>query len=104
MLELIYVFLKKLFIEEHEVTKEENGTQLDLKEEYEELKKYFGTLNIIGQMEMKKKVWELTHPSATFMCPPLMKYKSKKGNKKIKKDEQSEVHRDPSQWMYVEGL
>lgn len=36
LLESIHVFWKKLFIEEHEVTKEESGTHLDLKEECEE--------------------------------------------------------------------
>lgn len=52
---------------------------------------------------MKKKVWELTHASTSFMCLPPMKFKPKRGNKKSKKGEESEVHHDPSQWEYVEG-
>lgn len=47
-LESIDMFWKKLFIEVHEVTEEESETQLDLEKECEELKRYFGTLDIIG--------------------------------------------------------
>ena len=50
------MFWKKIFIEEHGVTKEESGTQLDLEDECKEVKKYFDTLDIVGQKEMKKKV------------------------------------------------
>lgn len=73
-LDSIHVFCKKIFIEEHEVTKEDRETQLDLEEECEELKKYFYTLDIVGQRVMKKKVRELTHTSTTSMCPPPVKY------------------------------
>lgn len=67
------------------------------------MKMYFGTLDIIGQRKIKKKVQELTHPSTTSMCPPSVKYKPKKGNKKIKKGKESNVHRDPSQWKYADN-
>lgn len=53
------MFLNKLFIEEHEVIEEENETQLDLEEKCEELKNYFGTIDIVGQRAMKKKVRKL---------------------------------------------
>ncbi|XP_050876316.1 uncharacterized protein LOC127080021 [Lathyrus oleraceus] len=102
LLESIYAFLKKLFIEAHEVIEEQSGTQFDLEEECEDLKKYFGILDIVGHRVMKKKVWELTHSSTTSMCPPSVKYKPKKENNKSKKGEKSSVHRDPSQWEYVE--
>lgn len=49
------MYFGKLFIEAHEVTEEDIGT-LDLKEECEELKKYLGTLDIVGNKVMKKKV------------------------------------------------
>lgn len=97
------MFWKKLFIEEHEATEEESGTQFDLEEDCEKLKTYFDTLDIVDQRAMKKKVMKLTHPSTTYMCPPSMKYKPKKGNNKSKKDEESDVHRDPSHWEYVKG-
>lgn len=88
------MFRKKLFIEEHKVTKEESGTQLDLEEECKELKKYFSTLDIIGQRAMKKKVQELTHPSTTSKRSPPVKYKSNKGNNKGKRAKENDVHRD----------
>lgn len=86
-LDIIHVFLEKIFIEEHEVTKEDSVTQLDLEEKCEELKKYFDTHDIVGQRAMKKKVQELTHPSTNSMCPPLVKYKPRKRNKNSKKGE-----------------
>ena len=76
---------------------------MDLKEEFEELKSYFSTLDIIGQRVMEKKVRELTYPSITSTCPPPMKYKPKRGNTKSKRDEEIDVHRDPSEWKYAEG-
>lgn len=72
-LELIHVFLKKLHIEEHDASHEENDMQLNLKAKCEELKTYFITLDIIGQRVLKEKVRELTHPSTTSMCPPSVK-------------------------------
>lgn len=42
------MFWKKLYIEENEITKEDSWTKLDLEEEWEELKRYFSTLNIVG--------------------------------------------------------
>lgn len=71
-------------------------TQLDLEEECEDLKKYFGTLDIVGQREMTKKVRKLTLPSIISICPPPVKYKTKKGTKKSKEGEKSDVHHDPS--------
>lgn len=41
-------FRTRLFIEEIEVTEEDSGTHLDFEEEREKLKKYFGTLDIVG--------------------------------------------------------
>lgn len=90
-------FWKKLNNEEHDVSHEESGTQLDLEAECEELKTYFSTLGFVGQRELKKKVWELTLPSTTYMCPPPVKYKPKRGVKNSRKDQESDVHLDPSQ-------
>lgn len=52
---------------------------------------------------MKKKVREITHPSTNSMSLPPMKYKLKKGNKKSKKDHESDVNYDPSHWEYAKG-
>lgn len=94
-LDPIHVFFKKLHIEEHDVNHEDSGTTLDLEAECEELKIYFNSLDIVGQRVLEKKVRELTHPSTTLMCPPLIKYKPKRGVKKRRKGEKSDVHRDP---------
>lgn len=58
-------FWKKLHIEERDVSHEESGTQLVLEVKCEELKTYFITLDTVCQRVLKKKVWELTHPSTT---------------------------------------
>lgn len=47
-LESIHVFWKKLYNQEHGVTQEDNGTQLDLEEVCEELKRYFSTLDTVS--------------------------------------------------------
>lgn len=54
---------------------------MDLEKECEEMKKYFGIIDIVGQRATKKKFRKLTHSSKTSMCPPLEKYKPKKGTK-----------------------
>ena len=51
---------------------------------------------------MKKKVRELTHPSPNSTCTSPVKYKPNKRVKKRKKDQESDVHHDLSQWEYVE--
>ena len=83
-------------MEEHAGSHEESGTQLDLEAECEELKTYFSTLDIIGQRVLKKKVRELTHSSITSMCPLPVKYKPKRGFKKRRNGQESDLHRDPS--------
>lgn len=45
---------------------------------------------------MKKKVRELTYPCTTSMCPPPVKYKPKKGAKKIKRGQDSDMNFDSS--------
>ncbi|XP_058726382.1 protein FAR1-RELATED SEQUENCE 5-like [Vicia villosa] len=60
-------------------------------------------LEIVGQRVLKKKVRDLTYPSTTSMCPPPVKYKSKRGVKKSRKGQESDVHPDPSQWEHVEA-
>lgn len=60
-------------------------------------------MDIVGQRVVKKKVWELTHPSTIFMCPLPVNYKPKRGIKKSKKGKETDVHDDPSQWEYTEG-
>ena len=67
------------------------------------MKTYFNTLDIVGQRVLKKKVWELTHPSTTSMCPQPMKYKPGRGVKKSRKGQESVVYREPSYWEYGEG-
>lgn len=76
---------------------------MDLEEGCEELERYFSTLDIVGERVMKKKVWELIHPSTCYMCSTPAKFKPKRRNKKSRKGEESYMHRDPSQWEYVEG-
>ena len=95
-LEPIHVFWKKLHIQEHTDGPEDSGSKMDLDAECEELKTYFNSLDIVGKRVLKKKVRELTHPSTSSMCPPPVKYKPKKGVKKSRKGEESDVHRDPS--------
>ena len=87
-----------MHILEHDVTHDES--KWNLEEECEELKRYFITLDIVGQRMLKKKVCDLTYSSTTSMYPPPMKYKPKRGVKKSRKGEESDVHRDPSQWEY----
>lgn len=48
------------------------------------MKRYFSTLDIVGQRVKKKKGSELTHSSKISMCPPPAKYMSKRRNKKNK--------------------
>lgn len=72
------------------------GHSLDLEKEYEELKRYFSTLDIVDQRVKKKKDWELTYPCTTSTCPPPMKYKPKRRVKKSKKGKESDVYHDPS--------
>lgn len=48
-LESINVFFKKLYIQKHDVSEEDGGTQLYFEEECEEFKRYFITLDIVGQ-------------------------------------------------------
>ena len=57
-----------------------------------------------GLEGVEGKVYDLTYPSTTSMCPPPVKYKSsKRGVKKSKKGTESDVHHDPSQWEYAEA-
>ncbi|XP_058733588.1 uncharacterized protein LOC131605222 [Vicia villosa] len=80
-------------------TNKEEGNW-NLEDECEELKRYFKSLDVVGQRMLKKKVRDLIYPSITPMCPPPVKYKPKRGAKKSKKSGESDVHRDPSQWEY----
>ncbi|XP_058779679.1 uncharacterized protein LOC131653522 [Vicia villosa] len=61
-------------------------------------------MDIVGQRALKKKVRDITHPFTSSMCPPPVTYKPKRGVKKSRKGEESDVHRDPSQWEYVDAL
>lgn len=47
---------------------------------------------------------EHTYPCTTYICLPLVKYKTKKGVKKSKKGQDSDVYRDPSHLEYVDAL
>ncbi|XP_058775618.1 uncharacterized protein LOC131649894 [Vicia villosa] len=60
-------------------------------------------MDIVGQRALKKKVCDISYPSTYSMCPPPVKYKPKRGVKKSRKREKSDVHRDPSQWEYAEA-
>ncbi|XP_058764158.1 uncharacterized protein LOC131637576 [Vicia villosa] len=93
-LESIHVFWTKLQIYEYEVSLDEE--KWDLEEECEELKRQFSTMDIVGQRALKKKVCDIAYPSTSSMCPPPVKYKPKRGIKKSRKGEESDVHRDPS--------
>ncbi|XP_058734041.1 uncharacterized protein LOC131605735 [Vicia villosa] len=98
-LETIHVFWTKLQISKHDVSPDESKWDLD--EECKELKRQFSTLDIVGQRALNKKVRDLAYPSTTLMCP--VKYKPKRGVKKSRKGEESDVHRDPSQWEYADA-
>lgn len=76
---------------------------MDLNKESEELKRYFSTLDIVGQRAMKKKVHELAYPYMNSMCLPLMKYNAKMGVKKNRKGQESDLHRAPSHWEYIDA-
>ena len=67
----------------------------------EEIVQYFGYYESKG---VGKKVFDLVYPSTTSMCPPPVKYKSSRREvKKSRKDAESNVHRDPSQWEYAKA-
>ncbi|XP_058783987.1 uncharacterized protein LOC131658740 [Vicia villosa] len=100
-LESIHVFWTKLQISEYEVSPD--GSKWDLEEECEELKRQFNTMDIVAQRALKKKVCDLAYPSTSLMCSSLVKYKPKRGAKKSRKGEESDVHRDPSQWEYADA-
>lgn len=55
-------------------------------------------------MAMKKKVCELTYLCTTSMCLQPVKYEPKKGVKKSKKGQESDVHHNPSYWEYADAL
>lgn len=64
--DIIHIFWRKLQIEEYEII-EKIRTQMNIKEECEDLKKYFNTLDIVVHTAMKQKVCEL-HILIQLLC------------------------------------
>ncbi|XP_058786021.1 uncharacterized protein LOC131660734 [Vicia villosa] len=57
----------------------------------------------IPMRALKKKLCDIAYPSTPSTCPPPVKYKPKRRVKKSRKGGESDVHRDPSQWKYVDA-
>ncbi|CAK8575280.1 unnamed protein product [Lathyrus sativus] len=80
----------------------DDGSEVDMSSEIDELWKRFKSLDFVGKRALKSRVFELAFPTMTSMCPPPEKIKPKGGvKKKGKKPVEYDVDRDPSYHEYV---
>ncbi|CAK8564412.1 unnamed protein product [Lathyrus sativus] len=80
----------------------DDGSEVDMSSAIDELWKRFKSLDVVGKMALKSRVFELAFPTMTSMCLPPEKIKTKGGvKKKGKKPVGYDVYRYPSYHEYV---
>ncbi|CAK8533869.1 unnamed protein product [Lathyrus sativus] len=83
----------------------DDGLEVDMNSEIDELWKKFGSLDVIGKRALKSKVFELVFSTMTSLCPPPEKIENKGGvKKKGKKSVGYDVYRDPLYHEYVDQV
>ncbi|CAK8531101.1 unnamed protein product [Lathyrus sativus] len=66
----------------------DDGSEVDMSSAIDDLWKRFRSLDVVGKRALKSRVFELTFPIMTSLCPSPEKIKTKEGVKKKGKKNQ----------------
>ncbi|XP_058751982.1 uncharacterized protein LOC131625104 [Vicia villosa] len=102
-IEAIHIHLRKLSMEGNQDVDADDGSELDMNNKIDEIKKRWRSLDVVGKRALKSRVCEIAYPTTTKMCSPPEKIKTKGGMKKKEKIHVGyNVYRDPSGYEYVD--